>query len=155
MGFGINSIHYFTEALFCPTPLWWRHHIMSGWCRNHRNHGNLLSTDHTENTDFLMSHRNHENLKIIFNENLFCVIRVLRGLLLDDDAEGGAVMGFGGFDEDAFLVTTKLESMVWDERTSNCFIIEKKTLKAVSFSEYFYTFAVSESYLFISKSNTK
>ena len=32
-----------------------------------------------------MSHRNHENL--------FCVIRVLRGLLLDDDAEGGAVMG--------------------------------------------------------------
>ena len=40
-----------------------------------------------------MSHRNHENLKIIFNENLFCVIRVLRGLLLDDDAEGGAVMG--------------------------------------------------------------
>ena len=59
-----------------------------------------------------MSHRNHETLKIIFNENLFCVIRVLRGLLLDDDAEGGAVMGFGGFDEDAFLVTTKLESMV-------------------------------------------
>mgnify|MGYP003509262657 FL=1 len=51
-----------------------------------------------------MSHRNHENL--------FCVIRVLRGLLLDDDAEGGAVMGFGGFDEDAFLATTKLESMV-------------------------------------------
>ena len=50
-----------------------------------------------------MSHRNHENLKIIFNENLFCVIRVLRGLLLDDDAEGGAVMEFGGFDEDAFL----------------------------------------------------
>ena len=47
-----------------------------------------------------------------FNKNLFCVIRVLRGLLLDDDAEGGAVMGFGGFDEDAFLVTTKLESMV-------------------------------------------
>ena len=59
-----------------------------------------------------MSHRNHENLKIIFNENLFCVIRVLRGLLLDDDAEGGAVMGVGGFDEDAFLATTKLESMV-------------------------------------------
>ena len=80
---------------------------------------------------------------------------MFRGLLLDDDAEGGVVMGFGGFDEDAFLVTTKLESMVWDERTSNCFIIEKKTLKAVSISEYFYTFAVSESYLFISKSNTK
>ena len=37
---------------------------------------------------------------------------MLRGLLLDDDAEGGAVMEFGGFDEDAFLVTTKLESMV-------------------------------------------
>ena len=59
-----------------------------------------------------MSHRNHENLKIIFNENLCCVIRVLRGLLLDDDAEGGGVMGFGGVDEDAFRVTTKLESMV-------------------------------------------
>ena len=59
-----------------------------------------------------MSHRNHENLKIIFNENLFCVIRVLRGLLFDDDEEGGAVMGFGGFDEDAVLATTKLESMV-------------------------------------------
>ena len=28
---------------------------------------------------------------------------MLRGLLLDDDAEGGAVMEFGGFDEDAFL----------------------------------------------------
>ena len=55
-----------------------------------------------------MSHRNHENLKIIFIENLFCVIRVLRGLRFDDDAEGGAVMGFGGFDEEAFLVTTKL-----------------------------------------------
>ena len=67
---------------------------------------------HGSHTDFLMSHRNHENLKIIFNENLFCVIRVLRGLLLDDDAEGGAVMGFGGFDEEAFLATTKLESMV-------------------------------------------
>ena len=39
-------------------------------------------------------------------------LRVLRGLLLDDDAEGGAVMGFGGFDEDAFLSTTKVESMV-------------------------------------------
>ena len=52
------------------------------------------------------------NLKIILNENLFCVIRVLRGLLLDDDAEGGAVMGFGGFDEEAFFATTKLESMV-------------------------------------------
>ena len=25
---------------------------------------------------------------------------MLRGLLLDDDAEGGAVMGFGGFDEE-------------------------------------------------------
>ena len=37
---------------------------------------------------------------------------VFRGLLLDDDAEGGAVMGFGGFDEDAFLSTTKVESMV-------------------------------------------
>ena len=68
--------------------------------------------DHTDHTDFLMSHRNHENLKIIFNENLFCVIRVLCGLLLDDDAEGGAVMGFGGFDEEAFFATTKLESMV-------------------------------------------
>ena len=41
---------------------------------------------------------------------------MLRGLLLDDDAEGGAVMGFGGFDEEAFLATTKLESMVlWFE----------------------------------------
>ena len=80
---------------------------------------------------------------------------MLCGLLLDDDAEGGAVMGFGGFDEDAFLATTKLESMVCAERASNCFIIEKNTLKAVSISEYFYTFAVSESYLFISKSNTK
>ena len=39
-------------------------------------------------------------------------LRVFRGLLLDDDAEGGAVMGFGGFDEDAFLSTTKVESMV-------------------------------------------
>ena len=75
--FGINSIHYFTEALFCPTPLWWRHHIMSGWCRNHRNHGNLLSTDHTENTDFLMSHRNHENLKSltkIFSVSSVCSV---------------------------------------------------------------------------------
>ena len=59
-----------------------------------------------------MSHRDHEHLKIIFNENLFCGVRVLRGLLLGDDAGGGAGMGFGGFDEDAFLVTTKLESMV-------------------------------------------
>ena len=151
MGFDINSIHYFTEALFCPTPLWWRHHIMSGWSRNHRNHGNLLSTDHTENTDFLMSHRNHENLKIIFNENLFCVIRVLRGLLLDDDAEGGAVMGFGGFDEDAFLVTTKLESMVWAERASNCFII-KKSSKSCEFLRIFLYFC-SVRVLFISKSN--
>ena len=46
------------------------------------------------------------------NENLKTRIRVLRGLLLDDEAEGGAVMGFGGFDEEAFLATTKLESMV-------------------------------------------
>ena len=37
---------------------------------------------------------------------------MLCGLLLDDDAEGGAVMGFGGFDEEAFVATTKLESMV-------------------------------------------
>ena len=77
MDFGINSIHYFTEALFCPTPLLWRHHIMSGWCRNHRNHGNLLSTDHTENTDFLMSHRNHENLKSltkIFSVSSVCSV---------------------------------------------------------------------------------
>ena len=59
-----------------------------------------------------MSHRNHENLKILFDENLFCVIRVLRRTLLDDDAEGGAVMGYSGVDEEAFLVTTKLESMV-------------------------------------------
>ena len=47
----------------------------------------------------------------ILTKNFF-LCHPLRGLLLDDDAEGGAVMGFGGFDEEAFLATTKLESMV-------------------------------------------
>ena len=89
-----------------------------------------------------------------FNKNLFCVIRVLRGLLLDDDAEVGAVMGVGGFDEDAFLVTTKLESMVWSERASNCFIIEKKSSKSSEFLRIFLYFR-SVRVLFISKSNTK
>ena len=151
MGFGINSIHYFTEALFCPTPLWWRHHIMSGWCRNQRNHGNILSTDHTENTDFLMSHRNHENLKSltkIFSVSSVCSVDYFLTMM----RKVVPWYGVGGFDEDAFLATTKLESMVWAKRASNCFIIEKKSSKSSEFLRIFLYFC-SVRVLFISKSN--
>ena len=79
--------------------------------KSQKSRKSFIHGSHGEHGFFNVAQKSR-NLKIIFNENLFCVIRVLRGLLLDDGAEGGAVMGFGGFDEEAFLATTKLESMV-------------------------------------------